>query len=216
MAPVPPRFGKRKVLFGPHDRSSRSNTRFLRTFRRSTGATRSPTQIAFINDGSCAHTFKLYGSIKTSAIPLPKVAKIQSLNVFRVSLGTAIISMRPCRHRSRSSAGNQCKLFWRGYGMNRFPSRSMTYVDGDSTIRPQQFVHDGVEIFIVGELYMTPYVPGESLIVKEGARKSSGFGRRFNHHPVRMSEFVQPPCRTEASWTSPNDNMLETFHAIAH
>src|SRR5262249_39062373 len=84
IAPVPPRFGKRNVLFGPQDTSSSLVAMLRRTRLRSVTATRSPIQPALIISGGNAQTFLLYGSMNRLVMPAPKVVSIHC----RKSLGS--------------------------------------------------------------------------------------------------------------------------------
>lgn len=72
--------------------------------------------------GLVAHTFHVYGRMKQSAIPWPRLHRIHSSKVlgFGAVLASAAASMRPLRHVTWSSTDRADRLFWKGYGTQRF------------------------------------------------------------------------------------------------
>jgi hypothetical protein len=140
-APVPPRRGNLKRLFGPHDTSSRCSRTFSRTRARSATATRSPIHRQSMRSGLRAHTFWLYGRMNRSAIPVQRSAESTRRSLWLAAADTAggVLESRGGRHPDprrggdADSAGTDMgqidrasrpTIRGRGTAIRRTPSRS--------------------------------------------------------------------------------------------
>ena len=74
-----------------------------------------------------AHTLKLYGLMKRSAMPTPMVRKMcwsKSWGLVLETRASMAASTKPSMHFAWSSLGSMEMLFWKGYGTQRFLQRT--------------------------------------------------------------------------------------------